>query len=338
MNPPKHILHLISNLDGYALTRQMELLVEHQLRLGMRPQVLALRADRSLVRRLAQRGVSVRTLARRWVRDPFVAARLVAELRRRELDLLHFWGLSAVNYVHAIKRLVPRTPQIASLLDEDLPIGVAKPPTVNKTREEFLAEQSLPSDAKLIAVAGPLVRSQQIDEAIWHYELVRTLHENARLLIFGDGVDRHRLERFTRLTSEPAAVRFLGYRHDFRELLTHTDVFWHTARAEDAIPQTVLEVMAAGLPVIANETNNCLRIIESGANGYLAADNGRAIFARHTCKLLVDAEHANAIGTEASKIAEQYSVEAMQAEYSRRYENADSPSSSFSLQGTRKMD
>lgn len=320
MSQPPRILHLIDRLDGYGLSRQLELLVAHQLAQGMTPTVLALRGRRGLVRRLGQQGLAIRTLDRRWVRDPFVAVRLVSELRRHKYDLLHLWGHSAVSYVQAVDRFVPRGPRITSVPDEELLVGIDAPPTVSTSRAEFLAKEQLPANAKLIAVAGPLVRSQQVDEAIWHFELVRTLDEEVCLLIFGDGPDNHRLERFTRLTSEPSAVRFLGYRRDFRELLTHVDVFWHTAKAERALPQTVLEAMAAGIPVVVNETGNCRKLVDHGNTGYLVPENDRAIFARYTRKLLQEPDHAREIGMSAVvDIAERFAVEDVIDTYRERY-------------------
>ena len=242
------ILHVAGDLDGYGLTRQLELLVTAQLAAGQKVRVVALAADRRAVATFRQLGVECRVLDRRWRRDPFVAVRLANELRRSSYDLLHQWGEGAVDYFRVVRRFVRQVPTITTLQhgNDDIAPGVALPKPGELSRQQFLEEQNLSDDSTLIAVAGPLVRSQCVDEAIWDFELVRTLDENVRLLIFGDGPDRHRLERFARLTSEPAAIRFLGYRADFRELLPHADLFWHTADAGEALPLTVLEAMAAG--------------------------------------------------------------------------------------------
>ncbi len=326
MNPCKKPLHLVASLDGYGLSRQLEVLVEHQILRSNQVDVLALRADREVVKMLRQRTLPVRVLQRRWERDPVVAARLASELRRRNYDLLHLWGPAAVKYARAVHRFVPPLPTVTSLAAEQLPIGVAQPHTSEISREQLCAELQLPENARLIAVAGPLVRAQQIDEAIWHFELVRTLDENTRLLIFGDGPERHRLERFSRLTSEASAVRFLGYRRDFPDLLTHADVFWHTANAGEAIPQSVLEAMSAGLPVVANDTLSSRQVIEHGENGYLVAENDRAIFARHTRKLMQDSQLAQQLGEAAKRsVTERYSVEAMIDAYDRKYEECFGP-------------
>ena len=322
MSPPQQIFHVASDLNGYGLTRQLELLVTAQLAAGQSVRVVALAADRRAVATFRQLGVDCRVLDRRWRRDPFVAVRLAKELRRPSFDLLHLWGQPAVNYFQAIKRIVRPTPMLATLPYESdcIPPGIALPKMASLTRQQFLAEQQLSKNSTLIAVAGPLVRSQCVDEAIWDFELVRTLDENVRLLVFGDGPDRHRLERFARLTSEPSAIRFLGYRPDFRELLPLADLFWHTAYADDALPLTVLEAMAAGVAVVANEGSGCQKIIEDGSNGHLVPNNDRAVFARHTRRILQDSPHADQLRAHAAAtIAERFSIEAMTQAYAERY-------------------
>jgi len=239
---------------------------------------------------------------------------------------LHLWGQPAFDYFRSIRRLVRPLPTITTLLHQSscLAPGIATTKKPGLSRSDFLAELALSDDSILIAVAGPLTRSQCIDEAIWDFELVRTLDENVRLLIFGDGPDRHRFERFARLTSEPSAIRFLGYRADFRELLGHANLFWHTAVADKALPLTVLEAMAAGVPVVANMASGCQQVIkrgiDDGENGYLVPNNDRALFARYTRRILQDAQHAEQISCSAAQtIAERFSVEAMTRAYAKRY-------------------
>ncbi len=337
MCPPEQILHVAANLDGYGLTRQLELLVTAQLAAGQNVRVVALAATRESVATFEQLGVDCRVLDRRWRRDPFVAVRLAGELRQQSFDIVHLWGQSAIDYFRSIRRFVRQTSmQTAPMLttlphqNDSIAPGIALPNISSLSRSEFLAEQRLSEDSILIVVAGPMTRAQCIDEAIWDFELVRTLDEKVRLLVFGDGPDRHRFERFARLTSEPSAIRFLGYRPDFRELLPFADLFWHTAVADEALPLTVLEAMAAGVPVVANEGPGCRRIInngiDDGSNGHLVPNNDRTVFARHTRRLMQDAQHADQLRANAAQtITERYSVEAMTQAYAERYtESLDS--------------
>ena len=322
MSQPQRILHLLAELDGYGPTRQLELLATAQRAEGHQPRVLALAAKRDPLNRLRQLDIECRVCDRRWRRDPFAALRLAGELRRCPPDILHAWDGTARRYVSVVRRfggggvLAAGTPLLAPLVAPG--IGPAQTPV--QSRQEFLDEQQLPPDSILIAVAGPLTRQQQIDEAIWNFELVRTMEERTRLLIFGDGPDRHRLERFARLTSEPHAIRFLGYRTDFRELVAYADVFWQTHVADVPLPLTVLEAMAAQVPVVANDGPGCRRIITDGVNGYLVPDKDRAAFARQTLQVIRDPQLARQLGTAAaSTVAEHFSLASMVEAYAECY-------------------
>lgn len=329
MSHPQQILHVIGDLDGYGLTRQLELLVAQQLDSGDDVRIVALRADPQVAALFHQHGVRCRTLDRRWRRDPFAAMRLAGELRQSSCDVLHLWGQTAVDYTRAVRRCYSTRPTLASLQNRtvlesrsvgQITPGIATMDAASLSRAEFLAEQKLPDNSLLIAVAGPLIRQQQIDEAIWYFELVRALDERLRLLVFGDGPDRHRLERFSRLASKPSAIRFLGYRTDYRELLPYVDLFWQTALTSDALPQTVLEAMGARVPVVANDGAGSRAVIRDGENGCLVPDKDRAGYARQSRKLLYDDEHAEKIRTDAAAtIAEQYTVAAMTQVYGDLY-------------------
>ena len=316
----------MSNLDGYGLSRQLDLLVTGQQSDGQRTRVIAMRSNRDVARAWRKKGIDLHALQQRWVRDPFVAARLLAELRRQDYDLLHLWGQPAAGYGKLLQKFAPRKPVVCWQAAADLPLGIETSPSpnlsrANLSRQGFLQQLNLPGSSKLFAVAGKLLRSQNIDEAIWHFELIRTLDEEVRLLVFGDGPDRHRLERFARRTTDLQFVRFLGYRSDFRQLLQHVDLFWHTADQGRAIPQTVLEAMAAGVPVVANETTDCQGIIDREKNGYLVPDNDRAIFARYSRKLMHDRQHRQQIIDSAQSTARQFSVDAMLDAYADRYKD-----------------
>ncbi len=291
MSQPQQIVHLIADLDGYGPTRQLQLQLQQQLAADHPVRVLALAAPSKQALSMLQRmDIDCRVLDRRWHRDPFAAIRLLTELRRHPIDSLHLWGQPAVDYHTAIRRFVPTTPTLVSLPHDPPHILPSEPPTTS--RQQFLADCRLPDNAILLVVAGPLTRDQRIDEAIWNFELVRTLEPRVCLLIFGDGPDRHRCERFARLASDPPSIRFLGYRPDFRALLPHADLFWHTAAPSQNFPLTVLEAMAAHVPVLATEGPATTKILatpnDTDHAGTLIPNGDRAIFARHTLRVLKD--------------------------------------------------
>lgn len=199
--------------------------------------------------------------------------------------------------------------------------GAAWPSAPTRTRADVLDELALPPDAPLIAVVASLVRSKRLDETIWHFELVRVLHPNARLLIIGDGPDRARLERFANQVSEPDAVRFLGVRNDPAELLAHVDVYWQLSTGA-ATPWALLEALAAGAPVVAADVPAHRAVIDPNETGRLVPVD-RAEVTRATDELLADPAAAKRMGQAAAeRIIAEWSLDKSLDAYGELYARA----------------
>jgi len=240
----------------------------------------------------------------RWVARAFgfvqqrVAALIVAE------DLSRAWLEQLGAAAERIETIRPGVPRVAA---------------AGGNAAEFRARLELPADAPLIAVAGPLRRHKQFDEAIWCFELVRVLHEQARLLIFGDGPDRARLEEFAESVSEAGCVRFLGYRDDLAELLPQADVYWQL-EASSVTPLALLEAQAAGLPVVAGDVPAHRAAIVADRTGRLAQVGSRADVTRATDDLINHPAKARRLGAAAAaNVAVHWSLDASLNEYDRLY-------------------
>jgi glycosyltransferase involved in cell wall biosynthesis len=177
----------------------------------------------------------------------------------------------------------------------------------------------------VVAVAGPLLRSNNFDEAIWCFELVRVIYDNARLVIFGDGPDRARLEQFAERVSDPGCVQFLGYRSDMADLLPHADVYWQLD-ASPATPWALLEAAAAGVPAVASDTRAHRAAVSPDRTGMLVALGSRAEVARATDELFANPDRAKRLGAAAAVfVADRWSLDAALASYERLYEKSLSP-------------
>ncbi|NOY30563.1 MAG: glycosyltransferase [Planctomycetes bacterium] len=343
MSQPRQILHLISSLDGYGQSKQLRQLVERQAAEGCQVRIVALTAsfrERLLCERA---GAVCRVLLQRWQYDPIVAYRLARELRQPH-DLLHVWGLAALRYANFARPATTAAPCIATLAQLPpkpliasadrfvfaspqkhsnkqtvvIPPGVGAPTSDSLPHDEFLELLSLPADARIVGMAGQLTRGRGLEEAIWCFELVRTLDERARLLIFGSGPDRHRLERFSRLASEPSAIRFLGYQENLERWLPHVEVFWQLG--SEPPPLAALEAMASQVPVVATDVQAHRQIIEAGRTGFLFPVASRAICARHTMRLLKDPEIASTTAKAAAEeVSRRFSRESFFRSYKELY-------------------
>lgn len=89
---------------------------------------------------------------------------------------------------------------------------------------------------------------------------------DVRLDIFGDGSERSRLEDLARRLG--ANVCFHGRTDDVRDRLAEADLFVLPSRGEN-LPISILEAMAAALPVVATRVGGVPELVEDGVTGRL---------------------------------------------------------------------
>ncbi len=178
-----------------------------------------------------------------------------------------------------------------------IPSGVALADEPAESREQLLGELHLPDDARLVAVAGPLLPRFGVKELIWAADMVRVLHPNMRFLVVGDGAERDHLEQFSRTAADPANICFLGDSDRWPDLAAHVEIYWQGTEADATSPTTMLQAMAAGVPVVASDTPMHREMIADGQTGFLVGVDDRAGRTRVTDQLLNDHELARTIGT-----------------------------------------
>ncbi|MBN2022666.1 MAG: glycosyltransferase [Pirellulales bacterium] len=189
--------------------------------------------------------------------------------------------------------------------------GVEPAGPVRTTRRQILAELGLPEDSRLVGLVGRLWAQKRVKDAIWAADLLKVIRKDVHLLIVGDGPQRRQLVRYRDQIEIADKVHFLGERPDVARLLPHFDALWSTSGYEGQ-SNTVMEAMAAAVPVVATDVPGTRDLVVHGETGYLVPVGDRAGFARHTNRLLDDAALAARLGQAArQRMAEHFAVAAM---------------------------
>jgi len=119
--------------------------------------------------------------------------------------------------------------------------------------------------------------------------LVRALAElpdgAARLLVLGDGPLRAELEQLVQELS--VDVVFAGEVADVSPWLAEAQLFALSSRSE-GMPMSVLEAMAAGLPVVASDVGGIHEVVEDGVTGRLVPAGDPHALAGRLAELVLD--------------------------------------------------
>jgi glycosyltransferase involved in cell wall biosynthesis len=114
-------------------------------------------------------------------------------------------------------------------------------------------------------------------------------------VIVGDGPDRSAVEAEVRRLGLDSVVRLAGVRNDVAELLAAADLFVLSSRSE-GLPLSILEAMAAGLPVVASSVGGVPELVVDGETGLLVPPGDPRSLARAIERLLADAALRGRLG------------------------------------------
>jgi glycosyltransferase involved in cell wall biosynthesis len=138
------------------------------------------------------------------------------------------------------------------------------------------------------------LRKKGHDVAVAAVRELREQFPDLRLLIVGDGPDREAVARAASALGDGAVLP--GYRDDVMAVLDAADVLVHPSRT-DAFPTTVLEAMAASVPVVATAVGGIPEMVHDGENGVLfEPPPDSEVLARSLAPLLGDAELRRRLG------------------------------------------
>ena len=177
----------------------------------------------------------------------------------------------------------------------------------------------LNGDQPVVGTVGRLVPVKDHRTLLAAFRRVAEQHPAGRLVIVGDGPLRGDLVRLAGTLGLSDRVRFLGERRDIPQLLRAFDLFVLSSVSE-GMPLTVLEAMAAGVPVVATRVGGVPEAVVDRETGWLVPPGDPESMAGAVLALLADPARRAALGRRAQERAcGQFDVQQMADAYARAY-------------------
>lgn len=187
-------------------------------------------------------------------------------------------------------------------------------------RPRLRQELNLADDDFVAVLVGRLDYLKDHLTAVRTAERVVRQIPNFKLLLVGEGEERTAIEREVAERNVSHCVRLLGTRRDVPELLNASDVCLLTSISE-GIPLTLIEGMAASLPVVATDVGGVAEVVIEGQTGLLAPAKDDAALAASIIQLHGDAELCSRLGSSGRERARAvFAEEAMHDQYVTHFE------------------
>lgn len=264
----------------------------------------------------------------RWRRRPrvVVARRVDFSIFRRS-----FFGLNGLKYLHGVDAYVTVSEAIRRVLIGDgVPaaritcvhsgIDLAKIEAAPDRREQVRAELGVPPGHLLLANVAHMADHKGQRYLLEALPAVLARRPDVVCAIVGDGELRQELEALAAKLGVTAAVRFPGFRQDVPTILKALDLFVMPSHME-GLGTSVLDAMAAGVPVVGTEAGGMPESIEHGVTGLVCPVRDAGALARAILSLLDDPALARRLADAgAARVRERFSTEAMVEGTLRVYE------------------
>ena len=230
-------------------------------------------------------------------------------------------GLAAIAYLWADRLMSPLTTATICVADGERRAGL-RAHTCRASRTVVIYN-GVALDVPLRAPgAGPvtLLSVGRLRPPKDFMTLLRAIEPGSvRVRIVGDGPERAALEAEVARLGLERTVELLGMRGDVGELLAAADVFVLASDSE-GLPMSVLEAMAAGLPVVASAVGGVPELVREGETGMLVPPRDSAALAGAIRRLVEDPALRDRLGAAGrQRVEREFSLARFQREHLELY-------------------
>lgn len=248
----------------------------------------------------------------------------VAERERRRLGkwmpkLLFTRVVTPVAIATEVQTSIRRVLGVDSfLIPNGIPLSEYCSPRM--TRQEWRQREGFRTDDVIFVCVARFDRVKNHEMLINAFELVSRYGPKSHLVLVGDGELRSRLEGQVEALNLREHVHFLGVRKDIPTILNASDVYAFASDQEGS-PLSVMEAMAAGLPIVGTSVGGVPEMVPEGRAGILTEPHDPESLATSLTFMYQNEEQRAVMGRSAAENAARFDVARMADGYGTLYSN-----------------
>jgi glycosyltransferase involved in cell wall biosynthesis len=186
-------------------------------------------------------------------------------------------------------------------------------------RSIFYSESKKETAESTVIFSGALDKRKGVEVLLEAWKDVHKIFPKCNLMILGKGPQKTYLEIKADRLGITDAVKFTGHVSSVPDYLRIADIFVLPS-LQEGLPNSLLEAMACGLPVIASKIGGVVDVVEDGKSGILVEPGDISGLASAMVRLLKDNVLRQRLGEEARKrIVEGFSIDRIAEEYIKLY-------------------
>ncbi|MEN9523632.1 MAG: N-acetyl-alpha-D-glucosaminyl L-malate synthase BshA [Bacteroidota bacterium] len=186
------------------------------------------------------------------------------------------------------------------------------------SNKEHFRKAIAPNDEKILIHTSNFRKVKRVEDVVYMFENV-VEKIPAKLLLVGDGPERHHIEQLCRSLDLCEHIRFLGKQDALEELLALADLFILPSEYE-SFGLVALEAMACKVPVISSNAGGLPEVNIHGKTGFTANVGDIDAMSEYALKLLTDKNLLTEFKENALQQAKNFELSKILPLYEKYYE------------------